>query len=357
MLYTNDLKTKTITYDLLSKTNILHKHSVELGPDYTTTYHELQRIRITTDMRMRHSKDNNVIITESSGGTINWKFRDAKTGRLDDLCSDGEIEEAWKAGCDELIQKKSKQRCMLKKAPVCARQHILTEESSQFQFSNIRGGSVLTEVQYGEAKINRINIRKKKKEVLNRLRKGESCRKLAEEYGISKSTVSNINKNSAAIIDAWENNCKSDENVGQENEDNLLDEISCLPEEYRNQLPDVELISTFDNILEVHEDVGETVEHVLQKVISSEVNNSDESSEENEDEGATRGEKNDIVFPPTHERAIECVKELERYAFKHNNPGMIETVFGLRRAVENEWTKSKIREKKQCLMTDFFFKK
>lgn len=38
---------------------------------------------------------------------------------LDDLCSDGEIEEAWKAGCDELIPKKSKQRYELAYASLC----------------------------------------------------------------------------------------------------------------------------------------------------------------------------------------------------------------------------------------------
>ena len=44
----------------------------------------------------------------------------------------------------------------------------------------------------------------KKKQVLDHLSNGESCRKLAEEYGISKSTVSNINNNRTAIINAWE---------------------------------------------------------------------------------------------------------------------------------------------------------
>ncbi|PSN54679.1 hypothetical protein C0J52_01066 [Blattella germanica] len=38
---------------------------------------------------------------------------------LDDLCSDGEIEEAWKTGCDELIPKKSKQRYEFAYAPLC----------------------------------------------------------------------------------------------------------------------------------------------------------------------------------------------------------------------------------------------
>ncbi|XP_021934281.1 tigger transposable element-derived protein 6-like [Zootermopsis nevadensis] len=49
----------------------------------------------------------------------------------------------------------------------------------------------------------------KKKEVLDLLKIGESCRKLAEKYGISKSTVSNINSNRAAITDAWERKCNA----------------------------------------------------------------------------------------------------------------------------------------------------
>jgi hypothetical protein len=33
--------------------------------------------------------------------------------------------------------------------------------------------------------------------------------------------------------------------------------------------------------------------------------------------------------PPTHQRAIHCVQELERYAFAYNQPELTETVFGL----------------------------
>jgi FixJ family two-component response regulator len=46
----------------------------------------------------------------------------------------------------------------------------------------------------------------KKKEILDHLSKGESCRKLTEDFGISKFTVSDISSNRAAITDAWEKN-------------------------------------------------------------------------------------------------------------------------------------------------------
>jgi hypothetical protein len=44
-------------------------------------------------------------------------------------------------------------------------------------------------------------ILEKKKEVFDRLKKWESCRKLTYEYGISKSTVPNINSKRAATTD------------------------------------------------------------------------------------------------------------------------------------------------------------
>jgi transposase len=53
-------------------------------------------------------------------------------------------------------------------------------------------------------------ILEKKKEVWNHLSKGESCRKQAEDFGISKSTVSNISSNRAAITEAWEKNCSAE---------------------------------------------------------------------------------------------------------------------------------------------------
>ena len=40
-----------------------------------------------------------------------------------------------------------------------------------------------------------------------RLQKGESQRKLAEQYGVSKTTISNIKKNEHSIINSVESNC------------------------------------------------------------------------------------------------------------------------------------------------------
>ena len=44
-------------------------------------------------------------------------------------------------------------------------------------------------------------------EVLLRLHKGDSQRKLAEQYGVSKTTIVNIKKNEPSIINSVENNC------------------------------------------------------------------------------------------------------------------------------------------------------
>jgi hypothetical protein len=88
-------------------------------------------------------------------------------------------------------------------------------------------------------------------------------------------------------------------------EDNLDDEINCLPEEYRSQLPDIRDVTMFDNILEVHDDVAGNVDNVLDKVISSEVNCEEASSEE-------AIETSVCEEPPTHQRSIHCVQELER---------------------------------------------
>lgn len=46
-----------------------------------------------------------------------------------------------------------------------------------------------------------------KVEVLDMCDKGYSCRKIAEKYHISKSTVTNIKNQKDAILSAWENNC------------------------------------------------------------------------------------------------------------------------------------------------------
>jgi hypothetical protein len=49
----------------------------------------------------------------------------------------------------------------------------------------------------------------------------------------------------------------------------LHEEINCLPEEYRNQLPVVQALSTFDNIQKFHDDVAGTVDNVLDKMMTS----------------------------------------------------------------------------------------
>jgi len=46
-----------------------------------------------------------------------------------------------------------------------------------------------------------------KSEVLLRIQKGESQRKLAEQYGVSQTTTANIKKNEHSIINSVENNC------------------------------------------------------------------------------------------------------------------------------------------------------
>ena len=46
-----------------------------------------------------------------------------------------------------------------------------------------------------------------KSEVLLRIQKGESQRKLAERYGVSKTTIANIKKNEHSTINSVESNC------------------------------------------------------------------------------------------------------------------------------------------------------
>ena len=43
--------------------------------------------------------------------------------------------------------------------------------------------------------------------VLLRIQKGESQRKLVEQYGVSKTTIANIKKNEHSIINSVESNC------------------------------------------------------------------------------------------------------------------------------------------------------
>jgi hypothetical protein len=126
----------------------------------------------------------------------------------------------------------------------------------------------------------------------------------------------------------------------------LHEKINCLPEEYRNQLPDVEALSTFDNILEVHDNAAGTIDTVLDKMTTSNDAVCEESSEEEE--------LSVYEEPPTHQRALQCVQELERHAFAHNQPEMVETLFRLRQKLEGEWTSYMIEAKRQCPVTDFF---
>ena len=125
--------------------------------------------------------------------------------------------------------------------------------------------------------------------------------------------------------------------------------MRCLPEVLRSELSDVSVFSDFDNVLEVHDDVPGTIDGVLQKVISSEERL---SSEEEEEETVAVPKE-----PPTHQKAVQCINELERYVFVlYNQPEMIETLFGLCRKIESEWARSKIEKSKQSLVTDFFTK-
>jgi hypothetical protein len=57
--------------------------------------------------------------------------------------------------------------------------------------------------------------------------------------------------------------------------------------------------------------------------------------------------------PPIHQKAIHCVQELQHYAFTYNQPELIGTLFGLRRKIEREWANSKMKSRRQCLVTDF----
>jgi hypothetical protein len=59
--------------------------------------------------------------------------------------------------------------------------------------------------------------------------------------------------------------------------------------------------------------------------------------------------------PPTHQRAAQCVQELERYAFTHKEPEMVEILFGLQQKLEKEWTNSKIITQKKAMSCDRLF--
>ena len=127
----------------------------------------------------------------------------------------------------------------------------------------------------------------------------------------------------------------------------LSEEMELLPEVYRSQLPSIEAIGNFDDILEVHEDVPDTAQELLEKVLSTDDKNEESSSDEEETISVPES-------PPTHQRALECIKELENYAFTHGQPQIIEVLFGLERDIQKQWALSKIKKTKQCLLTDFF---
>jgi hypothetical protein len=90
-------------------------------------------------------------------------------------------------------------------------------------------------------------------------------------------------------------------------------------------------------LLEVHDDAAGTIDNALEKVMTSNDAVRKESSEE---------EKLSVYEePPTQLRAAQCVQELERYAFAHNQPEIVETFFGLRQKLEREWANSEIKAK------------
>ena len=47
----------------------------------------------------------------------------------------------------------------------------------------------------------------KKKEVIDHLNRGASCRELAKEYNVSPQTISNIKTKSQTILELWDSNC------------------------------------------------------------------------------------------------------------------------------------------------------
>jgi hypothetical protein len=53
--------------------------------------------------------------------------------------------------------------------------------------------------------------------------------------------------------------------------------------------------------------------------------------------------------------AAQCVQELERYAFAHNQPEVVETLFGLRQKLEREWTNCKIKKSKKSVSCNGLF--
>ena len=58
-------------------------------------------------------------------------------------------------------------------------------------------------------KYNELTI-EKKKEIIDRIERGSTCRQLANAYHIDPKIVSNISKQKQLIIDLWEKNCTAD---------------------------------------------------------------------------------------------------------------------------------------------------
>lgn len=50
----------------------------------------------------------------------------------------------------------------------------------------------------------------KKKEVLDLIARGSSQRKLADQFGVAKSTIGNIAKNKDSIVNSWLGNCSNE---------------------------------------------------------------------------------------------------------------------------------------------------
>jgi hypothetical protein len=83
----------------------------------------------------------------------------------------------------------------------------------------------------------------------------------------------------------------------------LHEEINCFPEGYRNQLPDVQAVSTFGNILQFQDDVDGTIDDVLDKMMTSSEAVCEESSKEEE--------LSVYEEPPTHQMVVQCPQKLE----------------------------------------------
>ena len=92
-----------------------------------------------------------------------------------------------------------------------------------------------------------------KSEVLLGIQKGESQRKLAEQYGVSKTTIVNIKKNEHSIINSVESNCSQNRRALQfevASEDDVLENKANIP---------------------VHENIASTAEGILEDIMTGRV--------------------------------------------------------------------------------------